>query len=80
MIPKIADLKPAQATAADKAAAKALFEAKVGRQIKNAAKAGRTRAMITGLKEYPEVREKLLAEGYTLTLWRDTTTTMVSWA
>ena len=81
MIPEIADLKPTQPTAAAKAAAKALFEACVGRAIKEAAEAGHTKVTVTGLKEYPETRAKLIAEGYTLKGFRDMgVTTLISWS
>ena len=78
MIPKISDLRTlTEPTAANKA----VFEARVGNRIKKAAKAGHTEVKVTGLKEYPATRSKLLAEGYTLTLWRDTDGTFtVSWS
>ena len=79
MIPKIADLKPAPSRPTP--AAKILFEANVGNQIKEAAKAGRTEVLVKGLNDFPETRAKLIAEGYNLTAWRDMgVMTTISWS
>ena len=78
MIPKIADLKPATPSTA---VAIALFEARVGRKIREAAKAGRTQVIVSGLNNFPALRAKLLAEGYSLESWRDMgVTTTVRWS
>ena len=77
MIPKIADLR---ASTTQPLLVEA-FERDLGQKITSAHALGARAVTVEGLNDFPEVRERLLAEGYTLRAWRDMcVTTTISWS